>query len=63
MSPDWEDLFPLVTVRKLVREVSDHNALLLDTGSHAITVNASKEFCFDFPGSRMWNSFILWPWF
>jgi hypothetical protein len=47
MSPDWEDLFPLVTVRKLVREVLDHNALLLDTASHAIPVNASREFRFD----------------
>jgi hypothetical protein len=47
MSPDWEDLFPLVTVRKLVREVSDHNALLLDSGSHAIPLNTSREFHFD----------------
>jgi hypothetical protein len=47
MSPDWEDLFPLVTIRKLVREVSDHNALLLDTGSHVIPLNASREFHFD----------------
>ena len=28
MSYDWEDLFPLVTARKLVRDVSDHNPLL-----------------------------------
>jgi hypothetical protein len=40
-------LFPLVTVRKLVREVSDHNALLLDTVSHAIPLNTSREFHFD----------------
>jgi hypothetical protein len=47
MSPDWEDLFPLVTVRKLVRELSEHNALLLDFGNiPAITAN-SKEFGFD----------------
>jgi hypothetical protein len=31
MSNSWEDLFPLVTVHKLVREVSDHNPLILDT--------------------------------
>jgi hypothetical protein len=30
-SSSWEDLFPLVTVHKLVREVSDHNPLILDT--------------------------------
>jgi endonuclease/exonuclease/phosphatase family metal-dependent hydrolase len=29
MSPNWEDLFPLVHVRKQVRDISDHNALLL----------------------------------
>lgn len=32
MSFSWEDLYPLVSVRKLVREVSDHNPLLLSTG-------------------------------
>jgi hypothetical protein len=31
ISISWEDLFPLVTVQKLVREVSDHNPLILDT--------------------------------
>ena len=31
MSSFWEDLFRLVTVHKLVREVSDHNPLILDT--------------------------------
>jgi hypothetical protein len=47
MSHDWEGLFPLVTVKKLVREISDHNALLLDTGSHSIPLNNSRELCFD----------------
>jgi exonuclease III len=31
MSSSWEDLFPLVTVHKLVRDMSDHNPLILDT--------------------------------
>jgi hypothetical protein len=31
MSSSCEDLFPLVTVHKLVREISDHNPLILDT--------------------------------
>jgi exonuclease III len=31
MSSDWEDLFPLTTVHKLNRDVSDHNPLILDT--------------------------------
>jgi exonuclease III len=30
MSPCWETLFPLVTVRKLSKDNSDHNPLLLD---------------------------------
>ena len=32
MSSDWEDLFPLVSVHKMVKEISDHNPLLLDGG-------------------------------
>jgi exonuclease III len=31
MSSSWEMLFPLVTVHKLVRDMSDHNPLILDT--------------------------------
>jgi hypothetical protein len=31
MSDTWESLFPLTTVHKLNREVSDHNPLILDT--------------------------------
>ena len=34
MSTDWKDLFPLVTVRKLVRDLSDHNSILLSTNSN-----------------------------
>jgi hypothetical protein len=40
-------MFPLVTVKKLVREIFDHNALLLDTGSHSIPLINSREFRFD----------------
>jgi hypothetical protein len=31
MNDAWENLFPLTTVHKLVREISDHNPLILDT--------------------------------
>jgi exonuclease III len=31
MSSSWEDLFPLTTVHKLNRDISDHNPLILDT--------------------------------
>jgi hypothetical protein len=31
MSSSWEDLFPLVTVHKPVRDISDHSPLILDT--------------------------------
>jgi hypothetical protein len=30
MSSSWEDLFPLITVHKLSREIYDHNPLILD---------------------------------
>ena len=47
MSPDWEDLFPLVTVRKIVKEISDHNPLILDSGDEVININKKGEFKFD----------------
>jgi hypothetical protein len=47
MSPEWENLFPLVHVRKLVRDISDHNALLINTGEQSPLSNISREFCFD----------------
>ena len=31
MTREWELLFPLTTVHKLTREVSDHNPIVLDT--------------------------------
>ena len=34
MSSDWEDLYPLVSVHKMVNDNSDHNPLLLDGGWH-----------------------------
>lgn len=36
MSGDWEDLFPLVNVRNLVRDLSDHNPMLLSSGEVAM---------------------------
>jgi hypothetical protein len=31
VSREWELRFPLTTVHKLIREVSDHNPIILDT--------------------------------
>jgi exonuclease III len=31
MTADWEDMFPLTTVHKIARDVSDHNPIILDT--------------------------------
>jgi hypothetical protein len=31
MNSEWESMFPLVTVHKICREVSDHNTIILDT--------------------------------
>jgi hypothetical protein len=45
VSREWELLFPLTTVHKLSREISDHNPIILDTmeGSE----KQIKEFRFD----------------
>lgn len=45
MDGTWEDLFPLVTVHKLVRHKSDHNPLLLNTN---VSVSRRKQRDFDF---------------
>ena len=44
MSHSWEDLFPLVKLRKIVREFSDHNLLLLDTGCDNVIQKRSFRF-------------------
>jgi exonuclease III len=46
MSPGWELLFPLVSVRRLVRDQSDHSPLLLDTGDK-IVPSKKRSFKFD----------------
>jgi len=45
VSRDWEDLFPQVWVRKVPREVSDHNPLILSSGQHKI--NKTIQFNFE----------------
>ena len=45
MSKDWEDMFPLTTVHKLSREMSDHCPLILDTMEAGI--NKKRDFRFD----------------
>ena len=45
ISDDWEKLFPLTNLRKLPRELSDHNPLLLCTEQS--THKKSKAFCFE----------------
>jgi hypothetical protein len=46
MSPDWELLFSLFSVKRLVRDQSDHSPLLLDTGD-MITPVKKRSFKFD----------------
>jgi exonuclease III len=41
-SVDWEQKFPLVTVRTLSRSGSDHTPLLIDSGNHAHLGNKSR---------------------
>jgi hypothetical protein len=45
VSWEWELLFPLTTVHKLSREISDHNPIILDTMEGR--EKQSKEFRFD----------------
>ena len=47
MSEDWENLFPLVSVRKLVRELADHNPLLLSSGEESREAPKPREFRFN----------------
>ena len=47
MSEGWEDLFPMASVRKLVREISDHNPLLLSDGEEGREAPKPHEFRFN----------------
>mgnify|MGYP005842895921 CR=1 FL=1 len=42
----WEDMFPQVNVRKLVRYASDHNALLLSSDNLIVRSPQVREFRF-----------------
>ena len=46
MSPGWEDLFPLVFVQKIVKEQSDHNLLVVQSGEIPMP-KKKREFKFD----------------
>ena len=45
ISEDWENMFPLTTLRTIAREMSDHNPLLLCTDQER--VRKTKPFCFE----------------
>jgi hypothetical protein len=45
VSREWELLFPLTTVHKLSREISDHNPIILDTMEGR--EKQSSDFIFD----------------
>ena len=47
MNSEWKDLFPLVTTRKLVRDISDHNPLVLSTNSACPQSPKPREFRFE----------------
>jgi hypothetical protein len=44
MSSSWEDIFPLTIVHKLVRDLSDHNPLILDTMEARANINRDFRF-------------------
>jgi hypothetical protein len=45
VSTEWEEKFPLSTIRALTREVSDHTPVLLNTGE---PINAQTQSMFKF---------------
>lgn len=45
ISKEWEDLFPRATVTRLPREISDHNPLIISSGSG--NISPSIQFKFD----------------
>lgn len=47
MSPDWKDLYPLVTIQGLVRIVSDHNPLLLCSDVNVVKSPKKNTFRFE----------------
>jgi hypothetical protein len=55
MTKEWEDLFPLAMIKKLPREVFDHNPLILLTGSQQPT----KAIMFRFEVSWLKNPEFL----
>ena len=59
MSEGWEDLFPMASVRKLVREISDHNPLLLSDGEEGREAPKPREFVSTYLGLKIKNSFLL----
>lgn len=47
MSLDWEDCFLMVQVKKLVKDLSGHNPLLLDCAVKEFNLLGNKSFRFD----------------
>ena len=47
MSSSWERQFPLTFVRKLVKEISDHNPLILNTDDFLPNPVRKRDFKFD----------------
>ena len=44
MSGSWENIFPLVKVKKLPRNISDHNPLVVDSGNLSAKMHSSFVF-------------------
>ena len=55
---EWEDLFPMVRVQKMPREVSDHNPLILTTSSQQPLKNLSFRFELSWLKDDKFNSLV-----
>lgn len=59
MSNSWEEMFPMVSVRKLARDLSDHNPFLLCTGDEKKEPTKAREFCFNLSWLKD-DRFLAW---
>lgn len=59
---EWEDLFPLATVHKLVRDVSDHDLLLLSSRTKKPNTFHQREFSFKLSWFKDENCYSIAKW-
>lgn len=60
ISSEFEDLFPLMSARKLVRDISDHNPIFVTSRDETDDKNKNREFRFELSWlKKMKSSYLL----